>query len=339
MGDAGSEWGMGGFDKSHYFYAKWPDHMWGAAQRRKSSSSLHMEALQVLVAARAMGATWANTDAIMRLDCLALAHTLRKGYHQHDAVNAIMQELSDLQIKHSFNLRPMWVRRCWNEAADALSKNDMAHFWLNVKGDRTLTKLEPRHLGPPLGRGQCFTSRKPKGSHQPSKTGHIDGLIAQGGPRERLGQAFERRPVEEAPAIPAKATSQQLTQALQQGLKGCGGQAKAKVQVAGANHYKRFCRRAGLKVLAPPLKDMRDRVKLWMYDAPQTYVTPDGKTKKGIKTSSIKTYLSHIDRWYSDLTQEGKGCISRSGAMSNPMFSVSVHNTLVTSVTLWRLKG
>jgi hypothetical protein len=43
---------------------------------------------------------------------------------------------------------------------------------------------------------------------------------------------------------------------------GCKKQAKAKIQVAGANHYKRFCRRAGLKVLAPPLKDVRDRVKL-----------------------------------------------------------------------------
>ena len=34
-------------------------------------------------------------------------------------------------------------------------------------------------------------------------------------------------------------------------------------------------------------------------------------------TSSIKTYLSHIDRWYSDLTQESKGCISRFRAISN----------------------
>ena len=70
-----------------------------------------------------------------------------------------MQELSDLQIKHSFNLRPMWVRMCWNEAADALSKNDMVRLWLNVKGDRNPIELEPRHLEPPLGgRGQCFNS-------------------------------------------------------------------------------------------------------------------------------------------------------------------------------------
>ena len=156
-----------------------------------------------------MGPTWANTDVVMRLDCLTLVHTLRKDYHQHDAVNATMQELSDLQIKHGFNLRPMWVKRCWNEAADALSKNDMACFGLNVKGDRTLTKLEPRHLEPPLGGcGQFFTPRKPKGNRQPGRPVHLDGLIAQGNPRERLGQASERRPVKKVPSIPAKATTQ-----------------------------------------------------------------------------------------------------------------------------------
>ena len=63
-----------------------------------------MEALQVLFAASAMEPTWENTDVVMRLDCLAFVHTLRKGYHQHDAGNAIMEELSDLQIKHSFNM-------------------------------------------------------------------------------------------------------------------------------------------------------------------------------------------------------------------------------------------
>ena len=102
-----------------------------------------------------------------------------------------------------------------------------------------------------------------------------------------------------------------------QDLVGCKKQAKAKIRVVGANHYKRFCRRAGLKVLAPSLKDMRDSMKLCMYDAPQTFVTSDGKTKKGIKTSSMKTYLSHIDRWYNDLTQQSKGCTSRFGAISN----------------------
>jgi hypothetical protein len=294
---------MGGFDKNHYFYAEWPDHMWQAVQRRKSSSSLHMEALQVLVAARALGPTWANTAVTMRLDCLALVHTLRKGYHQHDAVNAIMRELSNLQIKHSSSLRSMWVRRCWNEAADALSKNDMERFLSNVEGNRTLVKLEPHHLAPPLSNGiRGLVPGKRKPQHRGRNAPSINVLAAQGGLRERHGQTFERRPLRKVSAIPAKAQV---------------SQARAQVQVAGANPYKRFCIRAGFKVLAPPLKDMRERVKLWMYDAPQTYVTPDGKTKKGIKTSSIKTYLSHIHRWYSDLAQESKGCISRFGSISN----------------------
>jgi hypothetical protein len=132
----------------------------------------------------------------------------------------------------------MWVRRCWNEAADALSKNDMERFWLNVEGDRTLIRLEPHHLAPPFaGRVRGFGSKKPKRSRHGHKAEGIDGLVAQGGLRERQGQAFERRPLKKVPAIPAKATAQQLKRALLQGLGGCKKQAKAKVQVAGANHY------------------------------------------------------------------------------------------------------
>ena len=39
VGDAGSEWGLGGFDGQHYFYTKWPDHMWSAIQRKKLERS------------------------------------------------------------------------------------------------------------------------------------------------------------------------------------------------------------------------------------------------------------------------------------------------------------
>ena len=57
MGDAGSEWDMGGFDGQNYSSSLWPTHLWKAVQPAKSSSSLHMEALQVLVAARGFGHT------------------------------------------------------------------------------------------------------------------------------------------------------------------------------------------------------------------------------------------------------------------------------------------
>ena len=35
-----------------------------------------------------------------RLDCLCLVDTMRKNYHQHPPINAILQELTSLQIKH-----------------------------------------------------------------------------------------------------------------------------------------------------------------------------------------------------------------------------------------------
>ena len=149
-GDAGSEWGMGGFDAHSFFYAPWQEHMWQAVQRTRSTSSLHMEALQVLVAARVLGPTWRGLNVIMRLDCLVLVQTMKTGYHQHAPLNAILQGLAQLQITHDLTLEPVWVRRCWDEAADALSKNDLPRFWANVDDDRSLIGLTPDHLAPPL---------------------------------------------------------------------------------------------------------------------------------------------------------------------------------------------
>ena len=146
MGDAGSEWGMGGFDGQSYFLAPWPAHMWKAVQRAKSTSSLHMEALQVLVAARTFRQAWGGCTVTMRLDCLALVATLRNSRRQHEPINDILKELASLQIKHSFKLNPAWVRRCYNEAADALSKNDMPRFWANVQGNRSKMNLSSDDL-------------------------------------------------------------------------------------------------------------------------------------------------------------------------------------------------
>ena len=106
MGDAGSEWGMGGFDSQSYFLAPWPAHMWKAVQRAKSTSSLHMEALQALVAARTFRHMWKGCTVTMRLDCLALVATPRNGRHQHQPINDIMKELASLQIKHKFKPNP-----------------------------------------------------------------------------------------------------------------------------------------------------------------------------------------------------------------------------------------
>ena len=60
-----------------------------------------------------------------------------------------MEELAALQIKHSFKLNPAWVRKCYNEATDALSKNDMPRFWANVQGNRSKIDLSSDDLALP----------------------------------------------------------------------------------------------------------------------------------------------------------------------------------------------
>ena len=85
----------------------------------------------MLVAARALAHTWRGSAVVMRLDYPALVAAMKKCRHQHEPINDIMSELNHLQMKHDFVLTPAWVRRFKNEAADALSKDDMPRFWHN----------------------------------------------------------------------------------------------------------------------------------------------------------------------------------------------------------------
>ena len=74
---------------------------------------------------------------------------LRNGRHQHQPINDIIKELASLQIKHKLKLNPAWVRRCYNDAADALSKNDMPRFGANVQGNRSRINLSSDDLALP----------------------------------------------------------------------------------------------------------------------------------------------------------------------------------------------
>ena len=203
MGDAGSEWGMGGFDGQSYFSAPWPAHMWEAVQRAKSTSSLHKEALRVLAAARTFRHSWAGCTVIMRLDCLALVATLRNGRHQHEPINDIMKELASLQIKHNFKLNPAWVHRYCNEAADALSKDEMPRVGANIQGDRSRISLSDAGLA------------LPKTTAMPSS------CIIGGVQRLDYVPDHERCPIKEFAILPSGLTASDLTGALRNTIATC----------------------------------------------------------------------------------------------------------------------
>jgi hypothetical protein len=73
---------------------------------------------------------------------------------------------------------------------------------------------------------------------------------------------------------------------------------------------------------------MAKHIIAWMADAVQTYVDPtSGKTKRALSTSSIPTYLSHIDHWYSLETRAPRGLLQRN-------IEVTRHRKLIAS-TYW----
>ena len=61
---------------------------------------------------------------------------------------------------------------------------------------------------------------------------------------------------------------------------------------------------------------MRERILLWMMDAPRTYADARACLKKEISPQSIATYLSRIDQWYTELTDQSQGTLSRYPSIS-----------------------
>ena len=126
----------------------------------------------------------------------------------------------------------------------------------------------------------------------------------------------EFRPVKEFYTLPDGLDPSKLTGALRNAVATCQTADKAKRQDSGINHYKKFCARSGYKALTPATSEMRDRILLWMMDAPHTYTDARACLKKEISPQSIATYLSRIDQWYTELTDQSRGTLSRDPAIS-----------------------
>ena len=307
MGDAGSEWGMGGHDGRSYFKAKWSPELWEQVQREKSTSSLHMEALQLLVMARVMGPTWEHKRVMIELDSLGLVQACKRGRHKHTGINAVLRELAMIQIRHHITLNTTWVRRNQNEAADALSKDDMPRFWKNIRGDRTQIMLRPEHMRVPAW----------------SKTGGMRRTTAE---RAR----WDERPTKQiAPAIRTNRSTttddirEMVDRAVTAHDRGSDPLHKTR---SGVKHYLRFCQRTGRDHnVAPAHKQMAANTIAWMADAVQTYWDPTTKKlKTNLSTSSIQPYLCHIDQWYAIVTDTPRGLLQKNA-------DVGRHRRLITA--------
>ena len=173
----------------------------------------------------------------MRLQCLAPVATLLNGRHQHESTIDIIKELASLQD-------PAWVRRYYNEAADALSKDDKSRFFANIEGNRSKINLSVADLA------------LPKVTEMPRS------CIMGGVQRLGYASAHARHPITEFYTLPSDLTASDLIGALRNAVATCQTAGKAKRQDSSINHYKKFCARSRYKDLAPATEEMRERTLL-----------------------------------------------------------------------------
>jgi hypothetical protein len=151
-GDAGTEWGVGGVDATHFYRACLPDAVRAQSLCVKRESSTFLELYNLLVMARVMGPRWKGAHVQVHVDNDILLRRLAKGRGKTPAESNMIREIYLLQVCGSWSWELQWMPRELNEAADALSKNDMPRFLSNVTGTRTELAVPPLALCLPTGR-------------------------------------------------------------------------------------------------------------------------------------------------------------------------------------------
>ena len=80
------------------------------------------------------------------VDNAALPPMIRKGRSKRQQETDMVREIVLLQAQHGWSWAVEWRPREQNEAADALSKNDMPRFWSNVTGSRQEIAIRKQDL-------------------------------------------------------------------------------------------------------------------------------------------------------------------------------------------------
>ena len=293
-GDAGTEWGLGGYDGTTFYKAKHTPDILRAAMRHKRHSSKFLELFNVLVMARIYSADWTGQHVSISVDNHALPRACERLTSRSRTECAMLHEIAMLQIRDGWTWEVTWIPRELNDAADALSKNDMQRFY--AAGHRGCSERHvpnsamrvpsvdmdetPYVLPSGKGRGVTTASRPPVVLFRP--------------PAERL-------------------TQHTLESHLEAQLQHIMTSMSDESSKQGVKSYLAFADQCGWSAerILPPWDAMQHNVMLYMLNAVQTYnyVGRDGHTttKKAISAGSLGTYLSHINGWYAKVTDQPRG--------------------------------
>ena len=88
------------------------------------------ELLLVVVNATIWGKDWSGSQVLFRSDNMAVVHVLNAGVARDQTMSHLLRCLFFVQAHFKFDCRARHISGKDNEAADALSRNQAAHFFI-----------------------------------------------------------------------------------------------------------------------------------------------------------------------------------------------------------------
>ena len=302
-GDAGSEWGLGAHDGAHYYSVATPPEVTRAATRKTTTSSTFLELYQMLVLARVMGPTWTGQHVAMQVDNYALVPAFRKGRGNTEQESDMVREIALLQVTQGWSWEVSWIPRALNEAADALSKNDMPRFWANVEGTRAQLTVSPAQLRLPRPGGPCGRGVLHRGRSTAPRA-----LLGSG--RERPPGGDPHRP-HRAVLLPSpQGAGAPLWGQLTQQVHYVQAQLPQRAHTTGVSAFLKMGVRAGqpMSALFPAdLDAMSLNLQRFMVDGVLSYPYIDASTgrhctKTAVQAATSKRYMHEVALYYDELT-------------------------------------
>ena len=297
--DAGTEWGVGGWDDAAYYKAPLLETVRKRAIRKTRESSTFLELYNLLVMARALGPTWTGKYVQVRVDNNAILRFFKKGRGRRQEESDIVREVYLLQVKHQWAWTLRWVPRERNEAADALSKNDMDRFWANAPPGLREVALQPQQLELPSGRVAM------------SRT-HVRNAVCASG----LGDAPRQGPIKR---MIFKPIEEMLQDPLWEGLGTQVEHVQSQIPTAGhttgVNKYLSLLKRAKVPLevgLPVNQAQMRNNLLRFAVDELLAYEVWDEpkqrwRTKSAVSAQTACRYVDQVSKYWSTYAQGALG--------------------------------
>ena len=123
--DASGSWGCGACHISHWFQSEWSQHTatWSIAAK---------ELLPILLASATWGKDWKGALVLFQCDNQAVVAVLQSRYSRDPTLMHLLRCLFFMEAKYQFQSMAQHVQGCLNVAADALSRNHLSTFFLQL---------------------------------------------------------------------------------------------------------------------------------------------------------------------------------------------------------------